>query len=91
LICHKVISYTYSLLSSFVFLLLTFYYFYQTNISKFIGNLNKKLYIYSALICILGFTIFYIYILIKDDFTKEDIDARISEFVQLVSFDIDLV
>ena len=24
-------------------------------------------------------------------FTKEDIDARISEFVQLVSFDIDLV
>jgi hypothetical protein len=68
------VSYTVILFLTFLFLLLTFYFFYETDLSKFIGNINNKLYIYSSLICIFGFSILYLYILIKDDFTKKDID-----------------
>jgi len=59
---------------SFIITLVIFYIFYRTNILKFIGDLNNKLYIYSALICIIGFLITFYYIIIKDNFTKDQID-----------------
>ena len=59
---------------SFMLTLLIFYFFYKTDLLKFIGDLNNKLYIYSALICIIGFLITFYYIIIKDNFTKDEID-----------------
>jgi hypothetical protein len=55
----------------FLLLIYVFYYFYNFNISLFIGKLNKKLYIYSSIICIFGFLITFYYILIKNDFIKK--------------------
>lgn len=54
----------------FLLLIFTFYYFYKFNISKFTGKLNKYIYIYSTIICIIGFCITFYYIIIKDDFNK---------------------
>ena len=55
----------------FLLLLLTFYYFYKFNYIKFIGNLNKYIYIYSTIICIIGFCITFYYIYIKNDFEEK--------------------
>jgi hypothetical protein len=63
-----------SLFLSFILTLVIFYFFYKTNLSNFIGDLNNELYIYSALICIIGFLITFYYIMIKDNFTQEDVD-----------------
>jgi len=68
------ILYTIILFLIFILLLFIFYYFYRTNLTKFIGNLNNNLFKYSALICISGFLILYLYILLKTNFTKEDIN-----------------
>ena len=58
------------LLVAILVLYLLFYIFYKNNINKFIGKLNKKLYIYSILICGIGFFITLLYILLKNDFTN---------------------
>lgn len=55
----------------FLILIYVFYYFYNFNVSLFIGKLNKKLYIYSSIICIFGFLITFYYIFIKNDFIKK--------------------
>jgi hypothetical protein len=67
-------SYVIILFLSFIFKLLIFYFFYRTNISKFIGDLNNTLYISSAIICIIGFLISFYYIMIKDDFTNDEVN-----------------
>ena len=59
---------------TFIFMLSIFYFLYKFDLSEFIGGLNNKLYIYSALICIISFLIAFCYILLKNDFTKEEID-----------------
>ena len=57
----------------FLLLLFTFYYFYKFNYIKFIGNLNKyiHIFIYSTIICIIGFCITFYYIYIKNDFEEK--------------------
>jgi hypothetical protein len=59
---------------TFILLLFVFYFFYGNDLIKFIGRLNNNLFKYSALICIFGFLILYLYILLKTNFTKEDND-----------------
>jgi hypothetical protein len=66
--------YTKLLFLSFIVGILIFYILYNTNISKFIGGLNNKLYLYSALLCTVGFLVTFYYIIIKDDFTKDEVD-----------------
>ena len=45
---------------------LQFYFLYKNNLNIFIGKLNKKLYIYSSIISIIGFFILFIYICIQN-------------------------
>jgi hypothetical protein len=62
--------YTLILFIFFIILIIIFNSFYKNfNISKFIGNLNKDLYIYSSILCIIFFIITYIYIIIKNYFS----------------------
>jgi hypothetical protein len=63
------IKYTILLFIAFTLLLYIFNFYYNFNITKFIGRVNYNLYIYSTILCILFFLIFYFYILIKTDFT----------------------
>ena len=70
----------------FLLLIFTFYYFYKFNISNFIGNLNKYIYIYSSIICIIGFCITFYYILIKNDFNESTtINIFYSIFILIIS------
>jgi len=78
------ISYSIILFLTFMILLFVFYYFYKTNLIKFIGNLNNNLFKYSALICIFGFLIFYLYILLKTNLTKEDNDKIFINIITIV-------
>jgi hypothetical protein len=66
--------YTLVLFLTFILLLFVFYINYKINIYKFIGKLNKNLYIYSTILCIIGFLITYYYILLKNNFTKYDVN-----------------
>lgn len=63
------IKYTILLFIAFTLLLYIFNFYYNFNIKKFIGSVNYNLYIYSTILCILFFLIFYYYILIKTNFT----------------------
>lgn len=79
-------NYIIILFLSFLLLIFTFYYFYKFNISNFIGNLNKYIYIYSSIICIIGFCITFYYILIKNDFNESTtINILYSIFILIIS------
>ena len=66
---------------------LIFYFLYKNNLDIFIGKLNKKLYIFSSIISIIGFFILFIYIYIQDKIN----DNFIYIFYMLFGFNLWLI
>ena len=66
--------YLFILLLEFIIIFYIFLKLYNTNIKKFIPYNLYTLYIYSTIICIISFLLFFYYILIKNDFISNTIN-----------------
>lgn len=66
------INYISILFLSFIILLFIFYIFYKSNLKLFIGKLNNTLYIFSSMICVIGFLITFLYICLKNNFNERE-------------------
>ena len=80
------LNYTFIILLNFIFTLILFYIFYQNSVQKFIGRLNKNVYISSTIICVIGFFITFYYISIKNDFTKKETHEIFSAILFIIKF-----
>ena len=67
------ISYFIILLISALILFSIFYIFYKMNFKKFIGNMNLNMYLFSMILCIIGFIIIIIFLLLNNNLTKDQI------------------
>ena len=77
---------TFILLIFFLFSLYIFYIYFYNNLTLFFGNINKSLYIYSTILCIILFIPFIYYINIINVGYKNNIRIFIDLFIMILSF-----
>jgi len=80
------ITLTFILLIFFIFSLYIFYIYFYNNLKLFFGNINKSLYIYSTILCIILFIPFIYYINIINVGYKNNIRIFIDLIIMISSF-----
>jgi len=82
------INLTFILLIFFIFSLYIFYIYFYNNLMLFFGNMNKSMYIYSSILCIILFIPFIYYINIINLGFKNNTRIFIDLFIMILSFSL---